>query len=78
MGVSPDEIISLFHSHGTSEKFHSEIKSDFDIERLPSGKFKTNATFLQLGMLAYNILRTLRQGVVELAAKLLPMPVRKS
>lgn len=28
-----------------------------DLERLPSGKFDTNALILKLGMLAYNILR---------------------
>ena len=38
----PDEsetIIELYHAHGTSEQFHSELKSDMDVERLPSGKF---------------------------------------
>ena len=32
------EVIGLYHDHGTSEQFHSELKSDLDIERLPSGK----------------------------------------
>ena len=68
LGNSADEVIDLYHSHGTSEQFHSEVKSDLDVERLPSGKFKTNATFLQLAMLTYNILRTMGQGVVELAS----------
>ena len=38
---------------------HSEIKSELDLERLPSGTFKTNALVLSLGMLAYNVLRLL-------------------
>lgn len=29
-------VILLYHDHGTSEQFHSEIKSDMDLERLPS------------------------------------------
>ena len=33
------EIIGLYNDHGTSEQFHSEFKTDLDLERLPSGKF---------------------------------------
>ncbi|MEA2096691.1 MAG: IS1380 family transposase [Candidatus Cloacimonadota bacterium] len=66
LGERAQTIIELYHQHGTSEQFHSELKSDLDLERLPSGKFKTNATFLQLGMLAYNILRRISQGIVAL------------
>jgi hypothetical protein len=51
------EVIALYHAHGTSEQYHSEIKTDLDLERLPSGKFATNATMLSLGLLAYNLLR---------------------
>ena len=36
-----ERFISL--GHGTSEQFHSEFKTDLDIEQLPSGKFATNA-----------------------------------
>ena len=54
----PDtEIISLYGDHGTSEQFHSELKTDMDLERLPSGKFDTNDLVLNLGVLAYNILK---------------------
>lgn len=55
------EVIRLYEDHGASEQFHSEIKSDMDLERLPSGKFKTNALILTLGGLAYNILRAIGQ-----------------
>ena len=51
------QVIELYHQHGTSEQFHSEIKSDMDLERLPSGKFATNALMLSLGQVAYNVLR---------------------
>jgi hypothetical protein len=50
------------HDHGTSEKYHSEFKSDMDIERLPSGKFATSALVLACAVLAYNILRWTRQN----------------
>jgi hypothetical protein len=32
------EVIALYAHHGMHEQFHSEIKSDLDLERLPSGK----------------------------------------
>lgn len=57
----PETIIRLYADHGTSEQFHSEIKSDMDMERLPSGKFQTNNLILHLGVLAYNILRIIGQ-----------------
>jgi hypothetical protein len=55
--LSAKEVIALYHAHGTSEQYHSEIKSDLDLERLPSGKFATNATVLSLALVAYNVLR---------------------
>lgn len=55
--LKPDEVIDLYHDHGTSEQFHSELKTDMDLERLPSKYFKSNALILLLGMLGYNLLR---------------------
>jgi len=63
--VSAEDVIELYHQHGTSEQFHSEFKSDLDLERLPSGKFNTNALILSLGMLAYNALRLISQCALE-------------
>lgn len=37
------------------------MKSELDLERLPSGKFATNALVLELGALAYNVLRLMGQ-----------------
>jgi len=51
--------------HGTIEQFHSEIKSDMGIEKLPSGKFNMNYLILQLGMIAYNILRMIGQKSLD-------------
>lgn len=59
--LAPKKIIALYADHGTSEQFHSEFKTDLDIERLPSGKFATNALVLSCATLAYNILRWLGQ-----------------
>jgi hypothetical protein len=58
------DIIALYADHGTHEQFHSEFKTDLDLERLPSGKFDTNYLVCQLAALAMNILRLLgRQGL---------------
>ena len=38
LGDPDEEIISLYHAHGECEQFHSEVKTDMDLERLPSGK----------------------------------------
>ncbi len=38
MYESPEAVIALYHDHGTSEQYHSELKSDMGVERLPSGK----------------------------------------
>jgi hypothetical protein len=61
LSASPQKIVELYHGHGTSEQFHSEIKTDMNLERLPSGKFATNAVVLLLGMFAYNCLRLIGQ-----------------
>ncbi len=57
LSCPPKEIVALYHDHGTSEQFHSEIKTDMHLERLPSTWFATNAVILLLGMVAYNLLR---------------------
>lgn len=64
LGETDREIIRLYHAHGECEQYHSEIKTDMDIERLPSGKFDTNALVLELSIIAYNILRMIGQGTI--------------
>lgn len=56
-----ETIIALYADHATSEQFHSEFKTDLDIERLPSGKFATNALVLACAAFAYNVLRWIGQ-----------------
>ncbi|KRE28949.1 IS1380 family transposase [Paenibacillus sp. Soil522] len=56
-----EQILALYKDHATSEQFHSEIKSELDLERLPSGKFDTNDLVLHLGAFAYNLLRLIGQ-----------------
>lgn len=59
------ECVRLYHDHGTSEQFHSELKSDMGIELLPSGGMKTNALVLGLATLAFNCLRFIGQAALS-------------
>lgn len=63
--------IQLYRNHATSEQYHSELKSDMGIERLPSGKFATNALFLGLATIAFNCLRLIGQQTLRMT-ELLP------
>lgn len=62
--ATSDEVIALYHNHATSEQFHSEIKSDMDLERLPSGKFATNSLILTLCVPVFNMLRLCGQEAI--------------
>ena len=66
----------MYHDHGTSEQFHSEIKTDLDLDRLPSGSFATNELILHLGMLVYNMMRIIGQESLALVGgrDALPQP----
>ena len=61
LGWTDVDIIASYHAHGESEQYHSEIKTDMDVERLPSGKFDTNELILELTVIAYNLLRMMGQ-----------------
>src|SRR5215469_4838233 len=60
-----EKVIELYHSHATSEQFHSELKHDMDVERLPSGKFQVNRIVLAVAMNAFNTLKLLGQKSME-------------
>lgn len=56
-----EKVIELYKGHGLCEQYHAEIKTDMDLERLPSGKFATNQLVMACGALIYNILRFIGQ-----------------
>jgi hypothetical protein len=64
-------IIALYRDHATAEQFHSEFKTDLDIERLPSGKFATNDLIMSLSAYSYNILRWI--GLIGLLGEQSPV-----
>ena len=65
LSLPGQDVIRLYCDHGTSEQFHSELKGELALERLPSGYFATNALILHLGSFAYNVLRALGMRSLE-------------
>jgi hypothetical protein len=65
LDLKATEVEELYHKHGTSEQYHSEFKSDMDMERLPSGKFSSNYGYMLFGMLAFNLLRITGKALLE-------------
>ena len=75
LACTAQEVIKLYHDHGTSEQFHSELKSDMNVERLPSGKFCVNELIMSCAMIAFNLLRTVGQEVIN-RADLAPVKIK--
>ena len=59
------QVIALYCDHATNEQFHSEFKTDMDLQRLPSGKFDTNYLVCQLAAVAMNLLRLIGQNTLN-------------
>jgi len=57
-------VIAMYCDHATHEQFHSEFKTDMDLERLPSGNFDTNFLVCGLASVALNILRLIGQNAL--------------
>jgi hypothetical protein len=61
VNLDAQAIIARYADHGTHQPFHSELKTDLDLTRLPSGKFDINDLVCQLAAVAMNILRLMGQ-----------------
>jgi hypothetical protein len=55
--LGAEAIVELYHQHGTSEQFHSELKTDLGLERFPARSYAVNELHLSIGVLSYNLLR---------------------
>jgi hypothetical protein len=63
--VSCADVLRLYRDRGTCEQYFTEIKSELDLERLPSGKFCGNELFFQLGMFVNNMLLIMGKGLAR-------------
>lgn len=64
-----DTVVRLCHDHATCEQFHSELKTDMDVERLPSGDCGTNSPILSLSTPAFTVLRRIGQTALQVEAE---------
>ena len=72
-----EEIALLYHDHGTSEQFHSELKSELGVGQLPSGKFCVNQIVMLSAVIAFNTLRVIEQQAIA-RAKMAPVRIKVS
>jgi hypothetical protein len=64
MQLKEADILRIYRDRGTCEQYFAEIKSELDLERLPSGKFEVNELIFQLGMFVMNMLRVIGQSLL--------------
>lgn len=57
MAMPEEDVIETYNQHGTSEQYHSELKSDMEMERMPSLSFESNKVVHACCMIAFNVLR---------------------
>jgi len=62
----PHHIVELYKDHATCEQFHSEFKTDLDVERMPSSKFNTNDLWIHIVQITFNILRLIGEKTIEI------------
>ena len=63
-GVSDADVLRLYRDRGTCEQYFAELKSELDLERLPSGKFSVNELYFQLGVQVNNVLRVMGEALL--------------
>lgn len=63
--LSDADVLRLYRDRGTCEQYFAEIKTELDLERLPSGKYAVNELFFQLGALVNNMLRVVGEALLD-------------
>jgi len=61
MAWRADRLVMWHRERATSENWIKELKAGFGLERLPSGRFESNAAYFALALLAYNLVAALRR-----------------
>ena len=63
--VCESDVLRLYRDRGTCEQYFAELKSELDLERLPSGKYAVNELYFQLGVLVNNMLRVIGESLLD-------------
>lgn len=66
--------IMWHRERANSENFIKELKGGFSLEHLPSGRFYSNAAYLQIVALAYNLICALK--ILSLPASFRPLTIK--
>ena len=66
--VSDADVLRLYRDRGTCEQYFAELKSELDLERLPSGKYSVNELYFQLGVQVNNMLRVMGESLLGTGA----------
>jgi Transposase DDE domain group 1 len=61
-GLSALELLNFHNGRGKAEKAIGELKNGFGLDRLPCGQLMANSAFMQICMLAYNLVQIFKQA----------------
>ena len=61
-----EKLFDLYKDHPTSEKYRAEVKSEMNLDRLPSKKFSVKSLILNIGTITFNILRFINENALEI------------
>lgn len=67
MGWEARRLLRWHRERATSENWIKELKAGFGLEQLPSGRFESNAAFMQIVALAYNLVGALKRLALPVA-----------
>ena len=58
--MKTEDVLDFYNGRGSMEKAIGELKHGFGLDKLPSGELFANAAFLQICILAYNLVQLLK------------------
>jgi len=59
--MNSEQVLDFYNGRGSMEKAIGELKNGFGLDKLPCGQLLANAGFLQIAMLAYNLVEIFKQ-----------------
>lgn len=60
--LTAEELLGFHNARGTAEKAIGELKNGFGLDHLPCGQLMANAAFMQICLLAYNLVQIFKQA----------------
>lgn len=60
-----EEIIAFHNQRSAAENYHKELKSGYGMEYAPSRELLANATYFEIGVLAYNLMVVIKRRLFD-------------